>query len=469
MKVALIFPPYNHKKFEENIRVVSEEFGIYPPLNLAYVAAIIEQAGHDVILIDSNALKLSKENVLKSVKKFNPDLLGFMLTTYMFHQTLDWIRYLKKNTGILTVVGGVNMWYYPKEVLSHKEIDYGIIGPANDSLVKFISALEQNKDFGKIKGLCYRENKKIIINQPVSLTEHLDELPFPARHLLPNNKYYSFISQRKNFTIALTGKGCPYPCTFCSIGKIPHTERDSEKVVKEMEECYNKYNIREIDFFTATFTLNKKNVTSLCGNIKKRRLDVDWSCRSRIDTVNSNLLKEMASAGCKRIYYGIESGDPKILKAINKDISLKQIEKVIGLTKKYGIKALGFFMVGNPGETKKSVERTINFAKKLKLDFIQVGRTIAKPNSDLDEEVKRDGKDYWRDFILGKEKERRLSNIWCDLTEKEIEYYAKRMYADLYFNPKYVFKTILKIKSLPELSRYVKAGIEMIFWNNNEN
>ena len=109
MKVALIFPPYNHKKFEENIRVVSEEFGVYPPLNLAYVAAIIEQAGHNVILIDANALKLSKENVLKRVKKFNPDLLGFMLTTYMFHQTLDWIRYLKKNTGVFTVVGGVIM------------------------------------------------------------------------------------------------------------------------------------------------------------------------------------------------------------------------------------------------------------------------------------------------------------------------------------------------------------------------
>jgi len=469
MRIALIFPPYNHKKFEENIRVVSEEFGVYPPLNLAYVAAILERAGHEVILIDVNALKLSKIGVLRKIKEFNPDLLGFMLTTYMFHQTLDWIRYLKQNTGLLTLVGGINMLYYPREVLSHKEIDYGIIGSAKDSLPQFISALEQNKDFNKINGLCYRENNKIRINQPNLSIEDLDALPFPSRHLLPNNKYYSFISQRKNFTIALTSKGCPYPCTFCPIGKIPYTERDPNLVVDEMEECYNEYGVREIDFFTATFTINKKRVIELCKETKKRRLDIDWSCRSRVDTVNSKLLQEMASAGCKRIYYGIESGDPKSLRAINKNISLKQIEQVVKLTKKYGIKVLGFFMVGNPGETKSSIEKTINFAKNLKLDFIQVGRTIAKPNSHLDDEMKkRTGKDYWRDFVLGKEKERRLSNIWCDLTEKELEYYTKKMYTDLYFSPRYIFRTILKIKSLHELSRYVEAGIEMIFWNNNE-
>ena len=240
-------------------------------------------------------------------------------------------------------------------------------------------------------------------------------------------------------------------------------------MAKEIEECYNLYNIKEVDFFTATFTIDKQRVTRFCEEIKKRGLNIDWSCRSRIDTVNSELLQKMASAGCKRIYYGIESGDPRILRIINKDIALKQVEKTIKLTQKYGIKTLGFFMVGNQGETKRSIENTMNFAKKLKLDFIQVGRTIAKPNSDLDGEMKnKTGRDYWRDFILGREKEKRLPNLWNDLTEKELQYYTKKMYTNLYFNPKYILKTILKMKSVHEFLRYVKTGGEMIFWKNNE-
>jgi radical SAM superfamily enzyme YgiQ (UPF0313 family) len=464
MKIALVFPPYNHKKFNENLRTVDEEFGIYPPLNLAYVAAILEKAGHEVILIDAKALKLSKKAALEKVKKFNPDLLGFMLTTYMFHQTLDWIRYLKQNTDLPVVVGGINVMNYPRETLSHQEIDYAIIGSAKKALPQLVDALEQGKDFTKIKGLCYKNNGEVNINQPDSLAEDIDELPFPARHLLPNHRYYSFISKRKNFTIMVTAKGCPYPCTFCAIGKIPYSERSPKKIADEIEECYEKYNVREIDFFTATFTLNKSKVMELCEEIKKRGLNIDWSCRSRCDTVNEKLLKEMASAGCKRIYYGIESGDPRILKAVKKNINLKQVEKAIKLTQKYGIKALGFFMIGNPGETRESVEKTVKFAKKLNLDFIQVMRTIPKPCTDLDEDLKRKtGKDYWRDFVLGKEEEKRLPNIWCDLSDKEIDHYMKKLYS-LYFSPKYIIKTILGIKSFHELRRYIKAGLEMIFY-----
>jgi len=466
MKIAIIFPPYNHKKFSENLEVVDEEFGVYPPLGPAYAAAILEKVGHKVMLIDAKALKLSKEETLKKVVKFKPDLMAFMLTTYMFHQTLDWIKYLKKRVDVPVICGGLNLAYYPKETLTHKEIDFGIIGSARESLPKLVEAIENKKDFSDIKGICYRKNKKIIVNMPDSFHDEIDKLPFPARHLLPNEKYYQFISKKKNFTIILTAKACPFKCPFCPIGRMPYSERKVENVIKEIEECYKKYNVREIDFFTPTFTVNKKFVFEFCDELRKLRkkgIKIDWSCRSRIDTINEEMLKEMASVGCKRIYYGIESGNPKILKNIHKDIHLEQIKKTIELTQKYGIKALGFFMVGNPGETKESVENTIRFAKSLNLDYVQVMRTIAKPYTNLDDELKKKtGKDYWRDFILGKEKEKTLPNIWCDLSEKEINYYVKKMYIKLYLNPRYIIKTILKIESINELERYVRAGIKMV-------
>jgi radical SAM superfamily enzyme YgiQ (UPF0313 family) len=120
-------------------------------------------------------------------------------------------------------------------------------------------------------------------------------------------------------------------------------------------------------------------------------------------------------------------------------------------------------MIGNPGETKESVENTMRFAKSLNLDYVQVMRIIAKPCTSLDDELKKNtGKDYWRDFVIGKEKEKRLPNIWCDLSEEEIDYYLKKMYMKIYINPKYIIKTILRIKSFDELERYIRAGFEMI-------
>jgi len=179
------------------------------------------------------------------------------------------------------------------------------------------------------------------------------------------------------------------------------------------------------------------------------------------------MLKEMASVGCKRIYYGIESSNTEILKNVNKYIEAEKIKRTIKLTQKYGIKALGFFMIGNPGETKERVEETIRFAKKLNLDYIQVMRTTAKPCTGLDDELKKKtGRDYWRNFVLGKEKEKRLPNIWCGLTEKEIDYYVKKMYIRLYLTPKYVINTILRVKSFSELERYLRAGIKMVFTKN---
>jgi len=464
MKIALIFPAYTHKKFSENLSFVDEEFGVYPPLSLVYIAAILEEQGHNIMLIDSNVLRLSKKETLKRIKKFKPEIMAFMLTTYMFNQTLNWIKYLKKNNDIPVICGGINLLYYPRETLTHKEIDFGIIGSARKSLPKLVNAIKNKKEYTHIKGICYREGNKIKINPPTSFKDDLNDLPFPARHLLPNDKYYQFISKRKNFTIMVTAKGCPYSCTFCPEGRIPYFQRSVESTLKEVEECYKKYGIRVIDFFTDTFTLNRRWVINFCRGLKNHKLKIDWSCRSRIDTVDEKLLSEMADAGCKRIYYGIESYDKNILKKLNKEINPQRVREIIKITKKYGIDAFGFFMVGNPGETKQSLKNTINFAKSLNLDFIQVMRIVPKPGTSLNEEFNRKtGKNYWKEFVLGNEIEKQIPNVWCNLSEKEINHYLKKFYRDIYLNPKHIIKVISKINSFKNLKMYLVSGIKMLF------
>ncbi len=467
MKITLVHCPLKHRKYSENLKVVDEEFCLAPPISLAYVASILERAGHNVILVDANALNLSKTEALYVLKEFQPDVLAFRMDTYQFHQTLEWIRYLKQSIRRPVIAGGINFLYYPKESLFYEEIDYGIMGEAVESLPKLLLAIQNNSDLATIDGLVYRERSgDVKVNHPSLKNIDFDSYPFPARHLLPNERYYSFVSQARNFTIMVTSKGCPYKCKFCAIAKLPYLERSAGNVVDEIEECYRNFNIREIDFFDAVFFLNKKRVSEICEEIIKRNIKIRWTCRSRVDLVDKELIKLAARAGCSCIFYGIESAEQNILDLIDKKIDISQIKAAIKMSQKQGIKTLGFFMLGNPGETKDSIRKTISFSKKLPLDFVQICRTIAKPGTDLDEFLKRKtGKDYWRDYVLGKQKEDYWPTPWVNLSIEEMRGYVKKAYYGFYFRLGYIIKRIFSVKSFGELLRYFIVGVKFIFFN----
>lgn len=466
MRVALVFPSYTHKKFSENLKAVDEEFCHAPPIILAYIAAILKKTGHKVILIDAQTLKLSKENTLSILKSFDPQALAFRLETYHFHETLEWVRYLKSALKVPVIGGGINLTLYPQESLSYSEIDYAILGDAIDSLPELLNSLENSSDFKKIEGIAYRNDGKIIITPPNKKIVDFDEYPFPARELLPNEKYYSFLSKRKNFTIMVTARGCPYKCLFCAIPKIPYQQRSPINVVDEIEECYYKYNIREIDFFDATFFLNKERFLRIAEEIKKRKLKIEWSSRSRVDSIDDEILKAASSCGCRQILFGIESCSSEILRNIRKEISIGQVKNAISLCKKYGILTLGFFMFGNPGESKQSVKDTIKFAKELELDHAQFCMTIPKPNSELNQIlIKQSGIDYWREYILGRRRDDRLPIPWINLSTRDLESYSREAYFSFYFRPLFILRTLLKVKSVTELIKYVKVAVKMLFSN----
>jgi anaerobic magnesium-protoporphyrin IX monomethyl ester cyclase len=466
MKIALIHHPLGHKIFSENLRVIDEEFCLAPPIVLAYVAAILEKAGHKIIIIDANALNLDKEKTLAILKAFSPDIIGFRADSYWFHRVVEWADYFKSVLNVKVLVGGLNITLYPEDSLTHPCFDYAIVGEALESLPSLINALEIKESIDNIKGIGYRKNGNIILTPQSDKLLNFDDYPFPARHLLPNSKYYSFTSQRKNFSILLTSTGCPYQCSFCAILRLPYRERSVQSVIDEIEECYRRFNIREIDFFDATFFINKKRSIAICEEILRKNIKIEWSCRSRVDVVDAQILDIASRAGCKRIYYGIESGSEEVLANINKNINKDQIYSAIKLTHKYKIDTLGFFMVGNPGDTRETILSSIHFAKKLNLDFIQVCRTIAKPNTGLNNVlIKSKGHDYWKEYILGRSEERRLPTPWLDLPDYEIQEYVRKFYTNFYFRPAYIIKRVSKVKSMAELIRYIRVALRWFFPN----
>ncbi|MBF0331233.1 MAG: B12-binding domain-containing radical SAM protein [Candidatus Omnitrophica bacterium] len=460
MKIALVHCPFDHQDFSENLRVVDEEFCHAPPIVLAYVAAVLEKAGHRVIIIEANALKLSKEQTLVRIKDFAPDLIGFRADTYWFHRVVEWATFLKQRLNVKVVVGGININLYPRESFAHGCFDYGITGEANDALPELIACLEQGASLESVKGLVYRSNGEVRVNSPSDRQIDFDEYPFPARHLLPNHLYSSFTSQRKNYTIVLTSTGCPFTCSFCAINRNHFRHRTVASVVDEIQQCYNDFGAREIDFFSPSFFSSRTFVSDFCREIVRRGIKIEWSCRSRVDQVDPEILHAAYAAGCRKIYYGIESVSTDVLVNIDKGVNVGQIRRAIEATREAKIATLGFFMVGNPGDTPESLLATIDFAKELELDYVQVCRTIAKPNTGLnDVMIAKTGQDHWRDYVLKCSAEKDFPNPWTKMSREELDMYVQKFYAAFYFRPAYILKRLIKSRSFEELFRYGHVGL----------
>jgi len=462
MRLALVFNPFSYKQHEENLRIVQKYFGLFPPLSLGWVAAIAERAGHECIIVDARTLRLSKEDTLDILRQFKPDIIGFMMTTYMFRETLTWATFLKQHLKVPVLVGGYNLRVYPRESVADPTIDFGCVASAYHTVPALFEVLEHGGRLDDVPGLVYRRNGRTFINP--EMEERFDDYPNPARHLLPNELYAEFPTERKNFTVMVTTKGCYRRCTFCEAGGTARNARSPIKVVDEMEECYRRFGIREIDVFDYEFPSDRKRTKMICQEIKRRGLDIWWACRSRVDSVTEDLLREMASAGCRRIYYGLEFGDQEMLDKVKKGITVQQTRDTIKLTQEYGIKALGFFLIGGPDEDRASIKRTVKFARGLDLEYVQFSKLTAKPLTMMLHDMVLDtGRDYWREYILGLADEAALDRPWTELSNEEIDQLAKWAYVRYHSRPLFLIRSALRVRSFAEFKRKFFAYIDMVF------
>lgn len=462
MRVALIYPKSYSEEHCVTIEAQEKNLGLFPPLSLAYVASILEKYGHQVIIIDATSLRLSFAEVVDDIKKFSPDILGFTITTPLFHQTLSWIKSLKTAVDLPVIVGGFHVSLYPRETMHYKEIDYALMGDAELTLPEFMECFEKRSGLSEVKGICFRRGDEIVVNAERQRFMNLEDMPFPARHLLPNQKYYSIVSRRKNFTSIITSRGCPFRCVFCDQSHKRPVFRSAVNVVDEMEECYRKFNVREVDFVDPAFTLDKKRVMDICAQLKLRGLDISWSVRTRVDIVDEELLEEMSKSGCVRIMYGIESAVPEILKAIRKEVDITRIKKIVKLTAKKGIDVFGFFMIGSPGETTQTAKKTIRFARSSALSHVQFTRLTAWPGSELySRYMDKYKEDYWRKYILDPSIKKILPLVETEMSVQEANRLVRLAYLSFYLYPLRVIRLTLKMRSFSQFKNSLVALLDM--------
>jgi len=467
MKVLLINPPTSNLILTNLPEVLAQEDPM-PPLGLMYVAAYLEKyTNHEIKILDCLIEKINHEQLRERIKQKKPDVVGITTLTFALIDVLITARTIKEiNPDIKVVLGGPHVNIYPEETLNFPEIDYLVLGEGEKPAKDLLDNLNQTENLHNFKGIAFKNNNKIINLGPRELIQDLDELPFPARNLIPNEKYSSVLSENNPVTTLFSSRGCPFQCTFCNrahLGKV-FRARSAKNVVDEMEEC-KKMGIGEIFIYDDTFTINRQRVLDICSEIKKRNLKIYWDVRARVDTVDEEVLNQMKDAGCQRIHYGVEAGTEKILEVLNKGITLEQVEKTFKLTRKIGIQTLAYFMIGSPRETRKDIMKTIKFAKKIKPDFVCFSITTPYPQTDmytLGLKEKILPYDFWQKFAENPQPDF-VPAVWEEeLSREELLSLFKKAYHSFYLRPSYIFNKILKLKSVKELFTKAKAAFGVL-------
>lgn len=372
--------------------------GKLPPLGLAFVAASLEQAGYQAAILDNYNLKKPIEEVKQELKRFEPDIVGITCGSVTYRRCIETAKAVKEVLPYCkVVVGGWQPTYMPDSLLQYPEIDYLVMGEGEQAMVKLANTLTERKKsaISNIPGIAYMNKENIVKTNPTFLQD-LDQIPFPARHLLPMEIYDRVIPYLDASPVDTMNviRGCPFHCAYCETKKLwgPTCRAFSAKrVVAEIEHLIQNFGSRGVYFVGDNFTINRKRTIRICNLIKEKNLDIKWVCDTRVDQVSRELLREMKSAGCQTIWFGVESGSARILEKLNKKITLEQISHAFKLCKEQGIQLACSFMVGIPGETVDDMNSTFKFARKLDPDWCQFNTYVAVPGSKLYDEIMENG------------------------------------------------------------------------------
>ena len=454
MRLMLVVPP---STLDIEYGEFRESGSMYNSIGLGSLGAVALQEGHDVKVVDCEAAGLGYDDLEKEIRDFNPDLVGLQTFCTTIDRCHKCARTVKKvDPRIPVVMGGVQVSLFPEDSLKTPEVDFVVVGEGEIALLNLMKYLEGKLSVEKVLGLVYKRgsgsNVDIQHNAPQPLIEDLDSLPYPARQLFPIDMYHSAAQLRGRKTLhMMTSRGCPYRCSYCTshmtFGKT-HRWMSTEKVMGEIEELHDKFGVDGIQFYDETFTMNRPRVMELMDALIASPLDVPWTCFTRVNLVDQELLEKMAEAGCYQIFYGIESGVQRLLDLIKKDHTLDQARNAIKLTRQTGIESVAAFMLTLPTETAEETEQTINFGLELDPDYVYWLTTTPYPGTPMYETALDGGdiiNDDWQHYTVFND----IVYVPHGRTPDEIKKKLRSAYRRFYLRPQYLARRMKSFAKLP--------------------
>ena len=434
MKITFVNPNYDEPRVLKFMGLPSI------PLGMAIVAACVEQAGFEVNVVDAFGYRHSIEKTIEEVKKTKPDYVGISCVTCNIDYGIQIAQALRPQAKV--ILAGTHPSLDPKPLIEFA--DFVVFGEGEKTVVEIL----QGKELSEIDGLIYMENGQVKRNRPRDVEKNLDNLPFPARHLFPMDKYKQFGTM--TFASMMTSRGCPMRCDYCTISRLYPVwrGRSPKNVVDEMELLINEYHVKGISFVDEDFLVDLPRALAICDEIEKRNLKVWWGMQGRVDRLpDLEIMKRFARAGCECLLFGIESSQEKTMKNLNRDIPNNLFFKARELGKNSGMRVAISSILGFPGETVNDVKKTIDFVLEMDPDYVFFGVPTPFPGTRFYEACEDEG--------LIKERNLKRYTIMSPIieTEKislsESQKLLNYAYRRFYFRPiKMLQKVFFEIKRL---------------------
>ncbi len=445
MKIVLIFPNYL-----DNFLLIRASF--YPPLGIALIAAVLKQAGHTVSVIDATALRLNIHALATRVLEEQPDIIGITCNIAYARKAVIIARWLRQRIpGVPVVFGGPWATCRFEKLLRDHVADYVVLGEGEVTIVELMRAIARGTPLQDVKGIAYLQETRVMKTEPRPHIDDLDSLPFPAWELFPSHRKYFWDPKGTRFYPVMTSRGCPFGCINCT--KLVHgyklRYRSVGNVIEEIQYLKENFKADEIIVIDDAFNYDANRAEEICDNIIKLKLNVHLRFTNglRADMLPPRLAWKLKQAGAYDIVLGIESGNQELVYRIGKKLDLRQVLRSVRLLKRLGIFTSGFFMIGVPGETVKTMLDTKRFARSLDLDIALISRAIPFPGTKMYDMVKKSGR-FTEDF------EERLTFYHQGNPMFEIEGLPvatlesgfQDIYRSFYFNFRRFFKLVTKIR-----------------------
>ncbi|OPZ23090.1 MAG: Radical SAM superfamily protein [candidate division BRC1 bacterium ADurb.BinA364] len=432
---------------------------VFPPIEMAVDAAVALRAGAEARIRDYPAEKKDWSALARDLAEFQPAAAVFFVTTGTLEADLLAARAIKDILGdaALAIAKGEAFEALGVDTLKRwPELDLALFGECEPSLESLIRGEPRHS----IPGLAYRDERgePRITPKPAPI-EDLNSLPWPARGLL-NNRLYRSPETGNPLTVIHGNRGCPSKCIFCPAGTLSNYTlrlRDSGDVLDEVESCVRDFGIREFLFHGDTFTMNKRWLLSICEGIVERGLKIRWGCNSRVDTIDDERAAAMKRAGCWVVAFGLESGSQEMLDHMRKGAKVERGRQAIAICKRHGLRTHGFFVIGLPWETERTLEQTLRFAREVDTDFFDFNIAYPLPGTELFEIASREG------LIdaegLGEKGYARAAMRTRELNPERLNQWRRKALLHLYMRPGYIARTLWRAGSPRIAANYLRAAL----------
>jgi radical SAM superfamily enzyme YgiQ (UPF0313 family) len=429
---------------------------VYPPLNVAYCAAVLLEAGHEVSVLDAAAEGLGEQETVDRLAALAPELIVVNTSSATIGLDMRVGHRAGEAAGAPVALLGSQVTHTPDYVMQESNVDFAVRGEPEYTLRELVETLQGGKDPMQIKGVSCWRNGQVLHNEDGSRIEDLDALPYPARHLLPN-ALYRMPDMEQPFTTIQSSRGCPVNCSYCGYTLsqgLRWRGRSAENVVDEIADAHEKYGVKSIVFRDPLFSFKMDRVAEICSLLLDRRIPVKWQCETAIRYLEEGLLFQMGRAGCVSVSLGVESVDPELQKKYSRG-KLKSMEHAIAVVRacrKAGIRTRIFFMLGFPEDTRETIRATADFARRLDPDSVQFTAVTPYPGTKLHDELEAQCEFRFEDLVGYKP-----VGVCRNLTNEELEYEIKRAFRRFYLRPARLLREFLQPATLLRRARrYLK-------------